>query len=1263
MGIAGFAEYACSSLLTAIHGVQQDKGQDGTNVSVRRAARTRRAQSTRGEGNFAARFFTRTILFAVCYSLLGTAQPGFCQIETGGVTGTVRDSSGAVVPGVPVELINEATNVAAIVKSTGSGTYVFSFVQPGSYRLHVQAPGFKEFIDTGIVVNLQHTDTIDIPLAAGDVKQEVTVSAAAPLLQAEDASVGTTIDSRTVNDLPLNGRDWVSLSQLSAGVATSPVGVPSSNGGTPGSAFFSVDGVNLWQNDIRLDGIDDNIEFYGGSSIGTNAVVTPPPDAIEEFRLQNGDFSAEFGHSTGGIVNAVIRSGTNNLHGNLWEYLRNDVFDANDYFSKQRGLPIPEYRQNQFGGTIGGPVRIPGLYNGKDKTFFFGDYQGTRIVLPHSATSTVPTAGMVSSGFTNLQDLITDNSGTRTDALGRLIPLGTILDPQTTRQVGGGAVDPITGLTNKSANSVSVRDPFYTGSLAGQTNFTGAPTRLNNLPANRLDPNAIKLLGLYPLPNAPGFANNYLNNARETQITNQYDIRIDQNFSERDIVFGVFDQSFINYAVPGALPGVAVGQNGGENQAYPSYMVAVGYTHLFSPSLTNDFHFGFGHSRKDQTPVYGAQPGIPAQFGIAGVPAIAGNGGLPAIDFNGLNGSGGISPLGTISDRPTIQTVYDTELTDTITKTLSKHSVKAGVQIDLLRGNILQPQASKGIFAFTGQFSDIPNQTGALNGISDLLLVPGSNGVGGLSLFAGSNYAGTNDSRHYIGAFAQDDWKATPNLTLNLGVRWDYFSPYVETSGRQANFLPVGGNGNSGTFLIPNQGCQVPRSASFNALLAGSNITLQCTGNASLGNAQDYNFAPRVGFAYRLRPDFVVRGGYGIAYGALGNLGYGGTLGTNYPFEYVIAEQSTSSQAPITLATGATATIENTLPTINLQDPTQVSGIGVSLYGRQFDYQTPYTQTFNLTVQEQFTGHDSFQIGYVGNLGRHLDNLGTTNSPSQILTPGTPIQQHIPFPKFSPNSTYETTDGESAYNSLQTTYTHQFSSGFSVLANYTFSKCFSDQKTQATAEGGYRAEWLPGFGIKGDYGLCDVDVTDVVHFSGTARLPVGRGRQFLGSANRAVDALIGGWAFNYIYTFQSGQPFTVGCPVATSSDFGCNADVVPGLDIYAGAHRPSDWLNAAAFTQPGQAAQNGQIDYSILGGKPQQARGPYFNNLDASLFKDFTLREAANLEFRAEAFNLSNTPQFGQPGNLDFSNTTSFSRITTLRNQPRLLQLALKLAF
>ena len=348
---------------------------------------------------------------------------------------------------------------------------------------------------TGVQVHVQQIVTANIPLTIGTVQQQVTVTSAAPLLQAQDASLGQTIGTAPVNDLPLVNRNWVSLSQLSAGVATAPVGQPSSDSGTTGSAYFSVNGTNFWQNDIRLDGIDDNIEIYGGNVIGTNATITPPPDAIEEFKVQTGDFNAEFGHSTGGVINAVIKSGTNSFHGDVWEYLRNDAFDANDYFSNQRGQPKPEYRQNEFGGTLGGPIF-------RNKTFFFGDYQGERIIIRPS-TKSVPTLNMVDSGFTNLQDLISYNSGTATDGLGRIFPHGTVLDPATTRAIAAGASDARTGLVNSSGNSIYVRDPFYTGSLAGMKDFTGVTAQLNQIPAGRLDPKLSSCLASIHSPRAP----------------------------------------------------------------------------------------------------------------------------------------------------------------------------------------------------------------------------------------------------------------------------------------------------------------------------------------------------------------------------------------------------------------------------------------------------------------------------------------------------------------------------------------------------------------------------------------------------------------------------------------------------------------------------------------------------------------------------------------------------------------------------------------
>lgn len=1179
----------------------------------------------------------------------------FAQLDTGRITGTVFDPSGAIVPGATVTLTNTGTSVAQSMKSTSTGTYSFSGVRPGTYTLRAEAPGFESFLARGLQIHVQQALTEDVHFATGTVSQQVTVTAAAPLLQAESAAIGQTIDTQAVNDLPLETRDWASLAQLSAGVTTAPVGQPSGDSGASSSAFFSVNGINLWQNDFRLNGINDNIEVYGGSSVGSDAAITPPPDAIQEFKLQTGDFNAEFGHSTGAVINAAIKSGTNQFHGDVWEYLRNEDLNANLWFNDHNGTAKPEYRQNLFGFTLGGPII-------KDRLFFFGDYQGGRYIQPSPATSTVPTAGMVSSGFTNLQDLITGNSGTGTDALGRVIPHGTILDPATTRQIPASGVDPITGLSGTPG--AYVRDPFYSGSLAGKTTFVGDTAQLNIIPSGRIDPNAVKLLSVYPAPTTTGLNNNFFFSPKKTTDQNTYDIRIDANLNENNVLFGVFDRSLYSQSVPPGLPGLAVAESGGRNDSFPAYAWAAGYTHIFTPTLTNEMHVGEVHSDKLQRSIYGNTFGIPAQFGIQGVAQVANNGGIPPTTINGF------THIGVGNYTPTLQYVYSIEGADDVTKVFRNHTFKTGIQVDDLEGDISQPPQGRGDLNFNGQYTDIPNSNSNLTGIGDLLLTPmastvgGPDYVGGMSSFSGSNIAATDDHRWYIGAFFQDDWKITPTLTLNLGLRWDYFTPYAEIHGRQANFIPDGGNGTSGTYYMSKKGCAVPRASAFDALLAASNVSLDCVSGLDLGNAQKTNFAPRIGFAYRMTPRFVVRGGYGIAYGALGNLGYGGTLGTNYPFVYTVTYNSPNSYQPFYSPTSQAATMETAFTTVNLSDPTILNPIGLNMYGRQYNFQTPYVQTVNLTVQDQFTQHDAVQVGYVGTLGRHLDNLGYNNSPTEILPTSVNPQNYVPFPNFNRNATYETTNAVSSYNSMQATYQRNMYDGLTLLANYTYSKCLTDQHTQAEQNQQYRAEWLPGFGIGRDYGACDTDATHLVHVSGSYDLPFGRGREYGAHASRAVDAVFGGWSVNAIYTYQSGQPFTVTCPKATS-EFGCFADVVPGADMYAGPHNQTQWLNPAAFAQPPAATTIGQADFSPLGGGAQQARGPSYINLDSSLFKNFVFTETFRLQFRAEAFNTTNTPQFAQPGQLNFT-TKNFSTITSTRDgseSSRRLQLALKLFF
>jgi hypothetical protein len=1311
--------------------------------------------------------------FAILGLLIAVSTPprAAAQLDRGEITGTVMDSSGAVVPNVRVILTGDATGARVATQSTNTGTYVFDDLNPGTYTLQAEGSGFEKYVVHGLIVHVQEVLGADIHLATGSVQQTVTVTAAPPLLESENAQVGQSVTNQTVNDMPLATRDWGSLAQLSAGVNTDATGTGSGGNGTADagsseSAYFRVDGVDEWQNDFRLDGINDNIEIYGGNYTGTNAAIVPPPDAIQEFTLQSGDFNAEFGHSTGGIINAAIKSGTNSVHGDLWEYVRNNDLNANYFFNRNcsNGVctpkPIPSYHQNLFGVTAGGPVVIPHLVHGKDRLFWFADYQGGRYVLPEpDGGLTVPTENMINSKFTNLQDNIVGNeSGTcsptntskcPTDALGRTLLNGTILDPATTRQIPANGLDPITGLTGTPGSYV--RDPFYNctaggcppsnyqaGGLGGITSFTDV-SALNMIPTARQDSNAVALLGLYPAPEVTtvtagsGLVNDFSSYVPiEDKNTNTYDIRIDADISTKDVLFGVYDRSYLTADVPSYFPGVGSGNSGGRVDQLPAWAWAVGYTRMITPTLTNEMHVGMVHSDKLQVSVWGddfgssacsgtVAPGpgtcnIPLEYGIQGVPQVAGNGGLPIIVIAGLR------TLGVGNYSPTLQYVWSLEGVDAVTKVWRNHAFKTGIQVDDLEANISQPPEGRGDMSFNGMYTDIPNRiavsqglessgTSGLNGIGDFLLTPVASevsgvagvgttvdNVGGQNGFSASNIPVTDDHRWYIGAYFQDDWKFNPRLTLNLGLRWDLFTPYNETRGYQSNFLPAGGNGPTATFLIPNSGCQTGRSAAFSAVAALSNINIVCSANASLGDAQKTNFAPRVGFAYKLRPTLVLRGGFGTAYGALGNLGYGGTLGLNYPFGYTQAIPAPDSQHPTPAGSGV-ATLENTFNNFNFDNPTVLQSptpynptisctqaayplnscdggqyigsdyLGATLNGRVYNYKTPLIQTENLTVEDQFTPHDALQVGFVGTQGRHLDILGNSNSNSLMLPPGTNTQLYIPYPYMARNGTYETTNANTSYNSMQITYQHQMSYGLLVLGNYTWSKCMGDQHAPQNSEfnTSYRAQWLAGFGIKGDYALCDADATDLWHAAATYGLPFGRGKQFGSSMNRAADLIVGGWEINGFYTFQSGQPFTVGpCPSATTADFSC-ADNLTGQSIYAGPHNYTQWLNPAAFSQPPAATLVGQTDYSPLGGEIQQARGPHFNNLDSSILKNFHLTEATYLQFRAEAFNTTNTPPFVQPGNLNFEGG-GFSSIGATKNSngnngARTLQLALKLFY
>ena len=484
------------------------------------------------------------------------------QLTVGHITGSVTDSSGAVVVGAQITLTNAGTGVETRTTSTSTGSYTFEQVDPGTYALRVEAKGFSTAVTGGVDVHVQETVTQNYKLAVGNVTTQVTVSESTPLLQAQDASVGQEVNEQLVNNLPLVGRDWTTLAHISPG--TTAV-----NGSAGSAEAFSSNGVNSVQNDMRLNGIDDNMEFYGG--FGTITIegatsIIPAPDALQEFKLEEGNYSAQFGHSTGSVLDAVIKSGSNTYNGDLWEYVRNTDFNANDWFQNHNNIPRSPYHQNMFGGTIGGPMRLPFHQRGVRNTFWFFDAERTIISAPRTYTETVPTNGMVSSGFQNMSDLILYDSGSNTDSLGRKFPTGTIMDPATTRNVHCGQVDAGTGLpgpacgTGQAVGAVvgTVRDPFYKGSVVGVTDYTVVPiTNLDQIPSGRIDPNAVKLLDLYPTQTGSGFINNWVAPRTYNLTLNQYDLRVDSNLNQNNVIWGVWDVYDAQEFQPGILPGVA----------------------------------------------------------------------------------------------------------------------------------------------------------------------------------------------------------------------------------------------------------------------------------------------------------------------------------------------------------------------------------------------------------------------------------------------------------------------------------------------------------------------------------------------------------------------------------------------------------------------------------------------------------------------------------------------------------------------------------
>jgi Carboxypeptidase regulatory-like domain/TonB-dependent Receptor Plug Domain/TonB dependent receptor len=1224
------------------------------------------------------------------FLLLVQTQTAFGQVDQGSVFGIVQDASGAVIPNAKVTLLNKDQGLSLETTTKASGEYIFTPVRIGNYSLSVTAPGFATTTQENLQVDVQQHLQVNIQLKTGATTETVEVNTAPPLLQTEEGSVGQVITEKTINMLPLNGRNFTFLAQLGAGVNTPQADTR----GNAASGAFTANGLKPSQNNYLLDGIDNNsdtVDFLNG----TNFIVLPPLDAIQEFKVQTADFSADLGRSAGAVLNATIKSGTNSIHGAVWEFLRNDKLDAADWFTNNNGTGKGELRFNQFGASVGGPII-------KNKLFYFGDYEGLRVVQGTVSTATVPTLTMRNSGYSNLSDIIAGQGGTlRADAVGRQVPLGTILDPATTRTVTAGAVDPVSGMV--ATTTGFVRDPFGTCSPSTAT-FAPAACNLNHIPVGRLDPNAIKLLNLYPTPTNGSLSTNFASAPKATQNRNAFDVRADFNPSEKNQVFFRFSYVDNPQYIPGVFGGIADG--GGFQQGVQTAkadQAALGYTRSFTPTAINVARAGFNHLHTTRFGPEGSTLGIPAQYGIQGIPQVPENGGLPGFTFGGLSTLGGNNFL------PSDEVSQTLQITDDFTKIYGKHTFKMGIEYQHVKFSTLQPAYSRGQFDYNGTYTDIPNQNSNSTGIAQFLLQPqlatvpnGVNYSGGSDQVQASNINKTYDTKNYFATYFQDDWKVTPKMTLNLGLRYDYFGPIAESNGGQANFIQDGPPLGKPVYLIPTGKDIRTLSQSFTTLLAKDGISL-VQGDQygkGLAQAQKNNFAPRVGFAYQAQPKFVVRGGVGMFYNSFDNQGYGPNIGENYPFVYNFNYQIQGAVNPVSANTpyagcatagpGGTATFEAGLSCVTFT-PANVNAQGLSLQGSQFNYQTPVTLSANLTTQYSLTPTLSATVGYVFTDAWNIQVGIGNNNVTQLFPAGTNLTNLVPFPDFNRGASYQRTIGESNYSGLQIKLEQQYWKGLSFLAAYTWSKTLSDafDLLNGGSLSGFRAPAVPGFGPGFDRTLASFDIRNVFHFSGGYQLPFGRDKQFLASSGKLTNAIVGGWSGNWIVTLQGGQPITMRCPSATTAGTSCNDVNVPGQSQQLGLHIDSNkkisWFgNPKAFQQPCLLGPTGPIPNSpagctlltgtgILGGNPATVEGPPLKTFDFSLFKAFQLTERFSLQFRSEFFNIFNhanfnAPGFGGNGVVSVSNSTNFNssnfgEIGSTRTAPRQIQFALKLFY
>jgi hypothetical protein len=1120
------------------------------------------------------------------------------QKDAGSIVGTVTDPSGAVVAKAKVVVADLDRGTKFETVTNDSGEYVAGPLRIGRYNVTVEHPGFKKAVSTPVNLDVQQRIAVNVSLPVGETSESVEVTGAAPLLETETSELGQVVDNKRVENLPLNGRNFAQLALLTAGTA------PSEPGSRDEGGFgFSANGARSLQNNFLLDGVDNNSNLPDLLN-ETNYVIQPSVEALEEFKVQTNAYSAEFGRGNGAIINATIKSGTNGFHGSAYEFLRNEKFDAKNFFDDPNS-PIAPYKQNQFGATFGGPIF-------KNKTFFFADYEGLRIRQAQTVTSFVPTAAQRAGDFSDQLDL-TQPVGT--DCLGHTTYVGEIFDA---RNAGNGC------------------------GVAFQYDAGGNP--VNIIPAGKIDPLAAAVTQLFPLPNANGNGFNYLSNPVRSETRNNFDARVDQVFSANDNVFFRFSYEDQPSVIPG--PFNTAGDGGGffsgdEDNAYRSF--ATSWTHLFRPTLSNELRLSYNRVNSQRAQLNADKTSeelLDYPGGVPGIPNVPGNGGLPQFTFSD------ISQIGSPTFLPSheIQNTYG--ISENLSWVYGRHSFKFGGDIRSEEFTIFQPAAARGTLDFGPGFTDNPDPNALFTGGSGY-----ASFLVGLSDGGSINNLHNIDYHHKVYAFyAQDDWKVTPKLTLNLGIRYELFTTIKERNNEQANF-----DLQTASLIVP-KGIDAQLTPQLAAI-----IPIAATGTPGLISPDTNNFAPRVGLAYQISKKLVLRAGYGIFYGGDEAGPYSNpSPGFNPPFfinKNFTQPCGTASANPATVDCSLTGipTLADGFPANSLTDPDPPP----LFFSLDKNLVTPYMQQWHLGTQYELPSNTVFEVTYAGSRGLKQYIYLNGNQAAPSTDPDASFADRRPIPAIDSSIGWFRSAGWSNYDSLQTRIEKRFSHGLTFLASYTWSHALdiaSNADLGAQNGGDFRDFQHPEL----EYGNADFDIRNRFVFSYLYELPIGHGKSFMGNSNGVMNQIIGGWQVGGITSVSSGNSFTI-----VDADGVANSDGQQRPDLIGDPHATpcvaGTFFNTCAFTDPAEGSF-GDVGRNTL-------RGPGYQVWDFSLFKNFPIKERAKLEFRAEFFNVFNHPnlQFAKSGPQNSINTTTFGTpqfgFLTAARDPRQIQLALKLSF